>query len=227
MTLLIITNNVTVSSQQIWGVFLLNVFFYTVAFLSRWTWMHGPLSVAVATGVYIGGSVAVNHLPQVAFTPACVVYVAFWASTTVAFLRFHIQTGTSRHRRPKNDFASAVQRQMVRAGVIAVVCAVVYFAARAMKGLVVTFPFAGVLTAAELNDEARDFAREFQFTSVALLAYFATMFVGQSYDLPRQTVIFSGWLGFGATIGVALSLRHIARRHVARRRLSRSGLALE
>lgn len=80
------------------------------------------------------------------------------------------------------------------AGVLTATFAVVWLAGL-LAGLVVTFPYSGVLVAVEVRRELVAFTWAFARTSIALVAFLAGFAGGQGHGTAVGLV--AGWLAFG------------------------------
>ncbi|GIJ80594.1 hypothetical protein SAMN05443287_11592 [Micromonospora phaseoli] len=72
-----------------------------------------------------------------------------------------------------------------------------------LRGLVVTFPYAGVLVAVEVRRELPEFCRHFVRNSLALIGFLAGVYLGQ--EVSGGVALALGWAGFGL-IAAALHL---------------------
>ncbi|PZG00141.1 hypothetical protein [Micromonospora endophytica] len=72
-----------------------------------------------------------------------------------------------------------------------------------LRGLVVTFPYAGVLVAVEVGRDLPAFCRHFTRNSLALVGFLTGVHLGQ--DASGAIALGLGWLGFGV-VAAALHL---------------------
>lgn len=187
ITLILLSSGMRVDASQIVGVVLLNVFFYTVAAAFR---LGLPIWAAdlVGIGVYIGLSWSTVALGALPFWPVLAGAAVIWA----AFLPF---------RPPATTTPPATGNPLLRLGVLFAVTLSVVALAGALRGLVVTFPYSGVLVAVEVRRFLSDFARHFTRNSVALLAFFAAHYATQHHG--TAWALTAAWAAFAVT---ALSL---------------------
>ncbi|MEU0155952.1 hypothetical protein [Micromonospora fulviviridis] len=220
MTLALLTTGHRVDGPQLLGVVGLNLFFVTVAVTHRR--LRWPILLADLAGVaaYVALSAGVLAAP-VPFEAALVATVALWALTMVLL----------RHRAaaaPPPEPADAARDGLAapppepadarRDGLAAPVKLVVIFVGalltgllgELLRGMVVTFPYSGVLVAVEARRQLAEFSRHFARNSLALIGFLA----GHHYlqDTAPALALAGGWAAF-ALVSAAL---HLPRRRPAR-----------
>lgn len=207
MTVVLLAGDITVSADQLFGLVLLNAFFYTVALLCRFSALNQAFCVLAAAAVYIGLSIAISHAPRVTFWPVALAYVCIWLAV-VAYLRV-TYFSHSRASGPQLLPTFSFTEQGRRIALIGISCSAALMAAHLMGGLVVTFPFAGILVAWELErTKTYAFACEFQLTSFALFAFFTFMYIAHTtFGLGTYGIISAGWCGFGLALAGLLRVR--------------------
>jgi hypothetical protein len=189
VTLALVTTGSRVDGGQVLGVVGLVLFFLTVGWLHRrWRW---PILLADAAGigVYVALAAAVQAAGPVPFRPALAGVLAAWAVTMLVL-----------RRRPAPEPAAAAPGglpPLARPFVIFAGAAVTALLGQALRGMVVTFPYAGVLTAVETRRDLLVFTRHFARNSVALVAFVAGYH--QFQHGPQPVALLAGWAAFGVT----------------------------
>ncbi|MGW5669285.1 hypothetical protein [Micromonospora sp. NPDC003776] len=194
MTLALVATGHRVNGAQLLGVLGLNLFFLTVAVTHRrWRW---PILLADLAGVaaYVALSVGLRAVPP-PFEVALAGTVALWA-VAMALLG----------RRPPTAPVSAAAAQPpaerrgglaapVKLAVILVGAVLTGLLGELLRGMVVTFPYAGVLVAVEARRQLVDFTRHFARNSLALVGFLA----GYHYlqDVSPGAALAAGWAAFG------------------------------
>ncbi|MCT7367270.1 hypothetical protein [Mycolicibacterium llatzerense] len=209
MTTMLLAGRVAVSADHVYGVVLLVLFFYVVACLARWPAVNRVGRSLIAGVLYVLVSAALIKLPDPQFWFAAAAYIVFWAFLHVMISKCLPDMANDAVDRSK-VVSYGLRGQIWRAILIALSCVVVYLCAPLMGGFVVTFPFAGVLVATELEPaDTFEFAENFRFTSIALLAFFCAIFAAQSHALSFGVTVLVGWGGFALTLVAFLGGRYI------------------
>ncbi|MFG2056070.1 hypothetical protein ACGFI9_18790 [Micromonospora sp. NPDC048930] len=219
MTLALVTTGHRVDGAQLLGVVGLNLFFVTVAVTHRrWRW---PILLADLAGVaaYVALSAGVLAVP-LPFEAALAGTVVLWAAAMVLLRRRAAPAPQAAASRPESapDDAGQPPESSGRDGLAAPVKLVVIFVGAVLtgllgellRGMVVTFPYSGVLVAVEARRQLADFSRHFARNSLALLGFLA----GYHYlqDVSPAVALAGGWAAFGL-LAAAL---HLPRRRSAR-----------
>lgn len=218
MTLALVTSGHRVGGAQLLGVVGLNLFFVTVAVTHRrWRW---PILLADLAGVaaYVALSVGVLAVP-LSFEAALAGTVALWASAMLLRRRVAARTPKVAPAAPEPappgsepavTAPDVVGRQPEpepgntgRDGLAGPVKLVVIFVGAVLtgllgellRGMVVTFPYSGVLVAVEARRQLADFGRHFARDSLALVGFLA----GYHYlqDVSPAVALAAGWVAFG------------------------------
>jgi hypothetical protein len=161
-----------------------------------------PVLLADAGGavlyVLTGGLVA--RLPELPFWPVLAGLLAVWALTATAVLRY---PGVAR---PVPVVESSVRGSLLKLlGVFAAALAMVALGGF-LRGLVVTFPYSGVLVVLDARDRLRSFTRHFLLASPGLLLFLAGFHLGEPHG--RVTGIAAGWV---ASLACAAALQPLNR----------------
>ncbi|MET8359442.1 hypothetical protein [Micromonospora sp. NPDC005171] len=223
MTLALVTTDYRVAGAQLLGVLGLNLFFVIVAVThQRWRW---PILLADIAGIagYVAlsaGLLAVDIPFEVALAGTLVLWLA-----TILWLR-------RARRRVASAAAEAVAVAETRPdGLPALLKLVVIFVGAVLtqllgavlRGMVVTFPYSGVLVAVEARRQLAEFSRHFARNSLALVGFLTAYHYLQ--DVSSVVALGAGWATF-AVVAVALHLPLRPRRVAQARAASRPPRAL-
>ncbi|HET8660461.1 MAG TPA: hypothetical protein VFM55_15845 [Micromonosporaceae bacterium] len=196
ITLVIATTTTRVDGSQLLGVLLLNVFVAVVALLHSRAGWHILLADAGGVAAYLALAWLIAMLPPIPFVPILAAVCLLWL-LAMAVLRpgdeTTATTGPPRERLAKVATVAASSLLIVAVG-------------RLINGLVVTFPYSGVLVVIETRQHLGDFARHFALNSSALIAFFAGYWALQ--DRNRLLALGGAWLAFA----VAVTALHLARK---------------
>ncbi|KAB1909111.1 hypothetical protein [Micromonospora sp. AMSO31t] len=212
MTLALVTTGHRVDGPQLLGVVGLNLFFVTVAVTHRrLRWPILPADLA-GVAVYVALSAGVLAVP-VPFEAALAGTVALWALAMVLLRR---RAAVAPPPEPADAAAPAPEPADARRdGPVAPVKLVVIFVGalltgllgELLRGMVVTFPYSGVLVAVEARRQLAEFSRHFARNSLALVGFLA----GHHYlqDTAPALALAAGWAAF-ALVAAALHLPRLA-----------------
>ncbi|PSK64418.1 hypothetical protein B0E53_03632 [Micromonospora sp. MH33] len=205
MTLALLTTGHRVDGPQLLGVVGLNLFFVTVAVTHRR--LRWPILLADLAGVavYVALSAGVLAAP-VPFEVALAGTVALWALTMVLLRRRAAAAPPPEPADARRDGLAAP----VKLVVIFVGALLTGLLGELLRGMVVTFPYSGVLVAVEARRQLAEFSRHFARNSLALIGFLA----GHHYlqDTSPALALAGGWAAF-ALVSAAL---HLPRRRPAR-----------
>ncbi|MGK5441531.1 hypothetical protein ACSNN7_06840 [Micromonospora sp. URMC 105] len=227
MTLALVTTDHRVDGAQLLGVLGLNLFFATVALTHhRLRW---PILLADLAGIaaYVALSAGLLAIP-VPFGPALAGTVALWLLAMVVLRRrAHVAApAPPASPAPAASSEPAAPAATRRDGLPAPAKLAVIFAGamltgllgQLLRGMVVTFPYSGVLVAVEARRELVDFSRHFARNSLALVGFLTAYHHLQ--DGPPALALAGGWAAF-ALLATAL---HLPRRvHLGRPAPHRQG----
>jgi hypothetical protein len=225
MTLALVSTEFGVDGGQVLGVLGLNLFFLVVTVLHhRLGWQ---IFFADATGiaVYVGLSSALLLVMPVPFGPALVGVVALWA-VVMLLLRHRAAAGSpatvpatgppAEPGVPGGEPTTAARRDglpvLAKLLVIFVGAVLTVLFGQLLQGMVVTFPYSGVLVAVETRRTLPEFSRHFARNSIALVAFMAGYYWLRAS--PEPVALAGAWTAFAAT---ALILQ-LPRLRAARRR---------
>ncbi|MGC4850488.1 hypothetical protein ACLQ3F_24925 [Micromonospora sp. DT15] len=203
MTLALVTTGYRVDGAQVLGVLGLNLFFVTVAVThQRWRW---PILLADVAGIaaYVAlsaGLLAVDIPFEVALASTLVLWLA-----AILWLRRRArrrgacaqETVTVAETRPDG---LPVLLKLVVIFVGAVLTALL---GAVLRGMVVTFPYSGVLVAVEARRQLAEFSRHFARNSLALVGFLTAYHYFQ--DVSSAAALGVGWAAF-AVVAAALHL---------------------
>ncbi|MFF5218624.1 hypothetical protein [Micromonospora sp. NPDC000442] len=194
MTAALLATGHTVDGAQLVGVVGLNLFFGVVALTHhRFRW---PILLADLAGVagYLALAVALRPV-ALPFWPTLAATVALWLLAMLVL-----------HRVPAPDPPTGHAARMPAVARLLLVLAgavLTGLLGQVLRGLVVTFPYAGVLVAVEVRRDLPVFCRHFAGNSLALLGFLVGVRLGQ--DVSAAVALVAGWAGFGL-VAAALHL---------------------
>lgn len=190
MSLALVGSGVTVDGIQLVGVVLLVLFFAIVAALHlrlRWPILLADATAAIACAA--AGWALPRGLPLV---PALIGVVVLWLlALAVAPNATTEPVAMAPARR------SVPQSGATLAGVTVTALAVLALGDQ-LAGLVVTFPYAGVLVAVEVRHQLTAFTWQFARTAIALVAFLTGYALLQDHGVAPALI--AGWLAFAACV---------------------------
>ncbi|MEU4713258.1 hypothetical protein AB0F73_06290 [Micromonospora purpureochromogenes] len=206
MTLALVTTDHRVDGAQLLGVLGLNLFFVTVALTHhRLRW---PILLADLAGiaVYVALSAGLLAVP-VPFGPALAGTLALWLLAMV-LLRRRARAVAAAPERPvdarRDSLPAPAKLAVIFAGAV-----LTGLLGQLLRGMVVTFPYSGVLVAVEARRQLVDFSRHFARNSLALVGFLTAYHYLQ--DGSPVVALAGGWAAF-ALLATAL---HLPRRRRA------------
>ncbi|MFI6268780.1 hypothetical protein [Micromonospora zamorensis] len=208
MTLVLVsTDNNRVDGAQLLGVLGLNLFFVTVAVTHhRLRW---PILLADGAGIAVYVALSAGLLAVVIpFEVALVGTLVLWLAAML-LLRRRARLNTA----PADDPAAAVETSnggrpdglppLLKLVVIFVGAILTALLGAVLRGMVVTFPYSGVLVAVEARHQLREFSRHFARNSLALVGFLTAYHYLQ--DVSSAVALGAGWAAF-AVVAAALHL---------------------
>ncbi|HZN18328.1 MAG TPA: hypothetical protein VFB84_09115 [Micromonosporaceae bacterium] len=212
ITLVLLTTGLAVDAQQLVGVVLLNVFIAAVAWAHhgrRW-----PILLADLAGVivYVTGSWALLRAGDLPFIPVLASTFALWTLAVILTRRARISPARATGHPPadnrpgRNGLRMPAKLLVLAAGALLMV-----WLSQQLHGMVVTFPYSGVLVVVEARKELVEFRAHFARNSLALLAFFTAYYLAQDVSRPVATV--AGWAAFCC----CAALLHLGGRRVRHR----------
>ncbi|MGN9892102.1 hypothetical protein [Micromonospora sp. L31] len=206
MTLALVTTDHRVDGAQLLGVLGLNLFFVTVALTHhRLRW---PILLADLAGIaaYVALSAGLLAVP-VPFGPALAGTLALWLLAMVV-LRRRARAVPAPPERPvdarPDSLPAPAKLAVIFAGAV-----LTGLLGQLLRGMVVTFPYSGVLVAVEARRQLVDFSRHFARNSLALVGFLTAYHHLQ--DASPVVALAGGWAAF-ALLATAL---HLPRRRRA------------
>jgi len=199
ITLVLVLTTVTVDGAQLIGVVVLNLFFCVVAVLHhRYRW---HILVADATGIatYVLLGALVAHVDRWPLVPTLAVVLGIWAAVNLAIVL--------RAKPPaRSDAPMAGRSKLVKLVIALSGSLVTGLLGNLLHGLVVTFPYAGILVAVESRAVLPEFARHFARNSLGIVVFLVTYATMQR--LPMGVAIAGSWAAF-LLCCLALNLRTV------------------
>ncbi|MEU1360952.1 hypothetical protein ABZ356_14055 [Micromonospora zamorensis] len=212
MTLVLVsTDNNRVEGAQLLGVLGLNLFFVTVAVTHhRLRW---PILLADAAGIAVYVALSAGLLAVVIpFEMALVGTLVLWLAAML-LLRRRARLNAAAPAAPADDPAAAVETSnggrpdglppLLKLVVIFVGAILTALLGAVLRGMVVTFPYSGVLVAVEARHQLREFSRHFARNSLALVGFLTAYHYLQ--DVSSAVALGAGWAAF-AVVAAALHL---------------------
>ncbi|MBG6106132.1 hypothetical protein ACLQ3D_09615 [Micromonospora vinacea] len=203
MTLALVTTDHRVDGAQVLGVLGLNLFFVIVAVThQRWRW---PILLADVAGIagYVAlsaGLLAVDIPFEVALAGTLVLWLA-----AILWLRRRAR----RRGAPAEETVAVAESRpdglpvLLKLVVIFVGAVLTALLGAVLRGMVVTFPYSGVLVAVEARRQLAEFSRHFARNSLALVGFLTAYHYLQ--DVSSAVALGAGWAAF-AVVAVALHL---------------------
>ncbi|WKX70212.1 hypothetical protein [Streptomyces sp. XD-27] len=196
ITLVLATTPVDVDGSQVLGVVALNLFFAVTAWLHARRGWHIVLADLAGVLAYLALSRLVAVLAPVPFVPVLAAVCAAWVAAAVLLP----PPAPGRPAEPAARPGALVKLAGAASGGLLMVAI-----GRYLSGLVVTFPYAGVLVVIEARRDLVQFARHFTRNSISLVAFFGACHALQSHGKP--VALTAGWLAFTAcALGLHLRL---------------------
>jgi hypothetical protein len=197
ITVVLVATHIPVSAQHLLGVVLLNLFVAVVA------WLHHyggrPILLADLAGIaaYVGGSWTILHLGDLPFLPVLAATLVLWAIAVVLARRTLMRP---RHQPPDRRAEPTVGRRgatlppLGKLLVIGASALLVVALGGLLHGMVVTFPYSGVLVVIETRRDLVEFCTHFARNSSALLAFLTAYYFTQ--DISPYLALGAGWAAF-------------------------------
>jgi hypothetical protein len=202
MSLALLAGDGRVDGAQVLGVGLLVGFFAVVAAVHER--LGGHILLADAAGVlgYVGGAALVARAGPIPLLPALAAAGPAWLAVVLA-----ARAGAGRaaaRPAPRADEPGVRRPGAVLGRLVLVLCAALLMVplGGVLSGLVVTFPYAGVLVAVEARRHLGDFTRHVARTSLALVAFLAGYGLARDWSAGPGGVwagLAAGWAAFALT----------------------------
>ncbi|WBB53978.1 hypothetical protein [Verrucosispora sp. WMMD573] len=199
MTAALLATGHPVDGSQLVGVVGLNLFFGVVALAHHR--FRLPILLADLAGVagYLALAVVLRPF-ALPFGPTLAATVSLWL---LAMLVLHRLPGPDQPADPADPAGPARLSVAARLLLVLAGAALTGLLGQVLRGLVVTFPYAGVLVAVEVRRDLPAFCRHFARNSLALIGFLVGVRLGQ--DVSVVVALVAGWAGF-ALVAVALHL---------------------
>ena len=192
ITVVLLATRIPVGTQQLLGVVLLNVFVAVVAWLHQRLRWHILLADLSGIAAYVAGSSILLRAGNLPFVPVLATAVGVWAIV-----------GLRRRATPERPVPVHPRATATPGRVLPTLGKLLVLAAGALSmvglggllhGMVVTFPYSGILVVIETRRELVAFRAHFTRNSVALLAFVAAYYITQ--DVSRYVAVATGWTAF-------------------------------
>lgn len=195
ITLVLVTSDITVDGSQLLGVVGLNVFFGVVTLLHSRLGLHIAPAVAAGVAGYIALSLLIGAFAPIPFWPTLLVVVTGWVVATVI-----LPTPPARAAAEPARSGNPI----VKLGTVLSASLLMVALGGLLRGLVVTFPYAGILVAVETRRQLIAFSQHFARNSIGLVVFFAGYQLFDRWGEPLALT--AGWLAFTCT-ALTLHLR--------------------
>ncbi|MGC9670003.1 hypothetical protein ACNTMW_26105 [Planosporangium sp. 12N6] len=195
ITLVLVTTRIPVGAQQLLGVVLLNLFVATVAWLHHRLRWHILLADLAGIAAYIAGSWTLLQAGRLPFAPILATTLAAW----VIVAALHQWTTTRRqqaatHRQAQTPPGRRALPTVGKIVILALGALLMVGLGQLLQGMVVTFPYSGVLVVIETRRDLVEFRAHFTRNSLALLAFITAYYLSQ--DISRHLAVTAGWAAF-------------------------------
>jgi hypothetical protein len=182
ITVALIATGGHVDVTHIFGLTLVILFLWLVAFLYRRGWNIFVADIVAAIAYIIAGFVMTNYI-HVSFVFGVVAFIALWLIFVLLY----------REGRSKEQKAQASRiKPYVKFPIVAVIAYALLNIKTLLSGVVVTFPFSGVFAVVETKHMLRILAATMTRNSIAILGLFVTMYCLNDWPLAGKLVI--GWI---------------------------------
>lgn len=215
MTLVLATSPITTDGSQVLGVLGLVGFFFVVAALHSRLRVPIWLAVAAGAGTYVGYGTFLAGFDGIPMAPALAIFIAVWL-TAMILARVtrsgsrSATTGPAPTDAPRSRIPALMRLVITFCGAFAML-----LTGGLLHGLVVTFPYSGVLVAFQARRSLTRFSRQFLHQSPALSAFLAGYTLTQHYS--PATALGVGWIAHALT-SAALHLPSLATGRLGRAR---------
>jgi hypothetical protein len=208
ITVVLVTTPIRVGPEHLVGVLLLVAFVATVAWLHQRLRWHILLADLAGVAVYVAGSWALVRAGQLPFVPVLAVSVGLWALLALLVWR------TARPSTPPPPGAVPERRRLLptlgRLAVLASGALLMVALGQLLHGMVVTFPYAGILVVIETRHRLVEFWTHFVRNSIGLLAFMTAYYATQDHG--RAVALAAAWAAFlCCTVVVRLAVARLSR----------------
>ncbi|WP_328653009.1 hypothetical protein OG598_03655 [Micromonospora sp. NBC_00330] len=222
MTLALVTTEYRVDGAQVLGVLGLNLFFVTVAVThQRWRW---PILLADVAGIAVYVALSAGLLAvDIPFEVALAVTLVLWLAA-ILWLRGRARRRAGPRGVPAEEAVAVAETRpdglpaLLKLVVIFVGAVLTQLLGAVLRGMVVTFPYSGVLVAVEARRQLAEFSRHFARNSLALVGFLTAYHYLQ--DVSSAAALGAGWAAFAvvaAVLHLPLRPRQVAHARAASR----------
>ena len=192
VSLVLVSTGATVDGSQVVGVAALVLFFLQISWLhAHWRWNILVADVAAAATYVAIGAVS-SRLPNLPFWPAAGLYLGCWLLVVRRLGCGPVPAVSGGETPRRRDPLPVFVRPFVAfAGALPMV-----WLGTLLQGMVVTFPYSGVLVVVEARSRIWEFSRQFIRNSISLLFFLAGYQLLQ--DISTPVALVGGWSAFGA-----------------------------
>ncbi|MGW5561499.1 hypothetical protein ACWER9_30305 [Micromonospora sp. NPDC003944] len=201
MTLALVTTDHRVAGAQLLGVLGLNLFFVTVAVThKRW---RLPILLADGAGIAVYVALSAGLLAvDIPFEVALAGTLVLWSAAILWLPR----RGAGPPAAPAGEAVTAAEARpdglpaLLKLVVVFVGAILTALLGAVLRGMVVTFPYSGVLVAVEARRQLVEFSRHFARNSLALVGFLTAYHYLQ--DVSSAAALGAGWGAFAVVAAV-------------------------
>jgi hypothetical protein len=191
ISLLLVTTSVRVDGGQLLGVVAIALFISVVDLTHNRLGRHILLADAAGIAAYIGLSLVIAAFETIPFWPVLIAVTALWGAATL----LAPPAGQDVKAAPSPRPGAPVKLATVFGASLLMVAF-----GNLLKGLIVTFPYSGVLVVIETRDHLTAFSRNFTRNSISLVAFFTGYHLLQAQG--RPWALAAAWTAFAVCVGL-------------------------
>jgi hypothetical protein len=190
MTLVLAVTGISVDGSQFIGVALLVAFVGLVSFLHERCGWHILLADLGGIAGYVALSAVIGLLPTPPVVRTIVAIAGGWLVAVLVLQPWRVAGEPARPGRRLHPVA--------KLGVVFAAALLTTQVAALIRGLVVTFPYSGVLVVIETRHHLADFSRQFTLSSLGLVAFLVGFHCAQGHG--RMMALVVAWTGYGVAV---------------------------